>query len=109
MSEEIKKAKKLDERPRWCPECGTDTYFARNFDRVRDKSYAIEEQLRRMCASYGVDRANWELEKIDRDQNKRWLQRKVDSQRKVINRLENKLLSLKKQPYTADEEGYIYP
>lgn len=88
-----------DKRPRICPECGSDTYFAQNWGRLSAKLTATEEQIRRMAAAHGVQAANWELEKINREQVNRWLQQKVDSQRKALNRLENKMLKLGKQPY----------
>lgn len=88
--------------PRVCPHCGSDTYFAQNFPRLVQKTAALEDQVRRMAAQHGVERANWQLEKIERANERTWLAQKAHKQRLVINKLEAKLRKLGKVPHAED-------
>lgn len=93
-----------DKRPRTCPECGSDTIWAREFDRIQDEKSTLYDRFKKVMAQHGVDRAQWELEKVHHEVKTRWLQQKVDSQRKALNRLENKLIELGRKPYQEESE-----
>lgn len=85
--------------PRVCPECGSDTYFAENFDRIRDKSYAVEERMKRMAAQHAIAEANHVIRDLDRTNEKAWLARKSSEQAKVIRHLEQRLRDHGIKPY----------
>lgn len=92
-----------DKRPRTCPECGSDTIWSREFSRVSAEKSSLYDSYKRALAQWGLDRAQWELDKINLTEGRKWLQRKVDVQRKQLNRLENKLIELGKQPYKVED------
>lgn len=57
-----------------------------------------------MAATHAVERAKWDLERLDRKNTDAWLQRKVGEQRAVINRLEAHLRSLGRQPHAPHSQ-----
>lgn len=88
--------------PRHCPECGSDTYFAQNFGRMRDKAARLEDEIRRMAARHAVEKANWELKEIEREVGIRFIQGKAHRQLLALNQLEKRLRDLGHKPYEVD-------
>lgn len=88
-----------DKRPRVCPECGSDTFQAQDYAKVVSERYEVYDRFKRRFAQHAMEQAQWEIDKIRLEDSTKSLQRKVASQRKALNRLENKLLKLKRQPY----------
>lgn len=88
--------------PRICPECGSDTYFAQNFPRVRDENARLRQEIERLAANHAVEKARGLLKQIEQEENQKFNQRKVHVQRLAINRLEKKIRSLKARPYEAE-------
>ena len=93
-----------DKSPRICPDCGSDTFFADNFERVRDEAFRLRKEFEHQAARHAVERAQWELQRFDNDEGRRGMQEKIQRQRKVINRLERRLRALSVKPY-AQESG----
>lgn len=91
--------------PRVCPECGSDTYFAQEFERMRDRCYRIKDEYERQAARFAVERAKWQLEQFENQEDRKGLQGKVHRQRQVINRLEKKLRKLGVAPHAPGGAG----
>ncbi len=89
--------------PRICPHCGSDTYFAQNFGRVRDKAAALELEMYRRTKQHAADILRLELAALDKANEHAWLQRKAHKQRLVINRLEAKLRKLGQVPHEPEQ------
>ena len=92
-----------DKRPRVCPECGSDTFKAQDYDKAVSERYEVYDRFKRRFAQHAMEQAQWEIDKIRLEDATKSLQRKVNAQRKALNRLENKMLKLGKQPYKEDE------
>ena len=73
--------------PRICPECKSDTYFAREFSRVRDEAQFWRRQAEKAAAE--VSRLQLKIEHGEyRDRTDvAWLQGKVVAQRRELKRL----------------------
>jgi len=82
-----------------CEECGTNAYKVHYYDKVLNERLEIGIRFRRMAAEHAQEKAAWELDRISITESMKWLQRKVKTQAKAINRLEAKLRALKQKPY----------
>lgn len=91
-----------DKRPRICPDCGSDTFFADNFERVRDESFRLRREYEAQAARHAVERAQWELARFDTDEGRRGMQEKIQRQRRTINRLEERLRKAYVQPHAEE-------
>lgn len=91
-----------DQRPRICPECGSDIFKALDYDKVVSERSEVYDRFKRIFAQHAMEKAQWEIDKIRLEDSTKSLQRKVNAQRKALNRLENKILKLGKQPYASE-------
>jgi hypothetical protein len=87
-----------------CPECGSNIYFAQNFERVRDHLHLVRQAFERQASEFAVERARWCLKELEELESRKSIHRKVQKQRAVIVRLENKLRALGKRPHEPEEE-----
>lgn len=94
----------MADRPRECPECGSDTWKAQDYDKLYKENWEIADRLKKMAAQHGLLSAQWELQKIRLEAGMKSLQQKCNRQRAALNRLENKLISLNKKPYEKVKE-----
>jgi hypothetical protein len=87
-----------------CPECGTDTYQARNWTRWYDRYLRLQDEYERQAAEHAVEAAKWRLKEFDREEDRKGLQRKVREQSGVIAKLEDRLRALGTQPYAQSPD-----
>jgi hypothetical protein len=92
-------------KPRVCPHCGSDTYFADNFERVRDRMHRLEKERERTAREHAVVVAKLELALFDKEDEHRWLQAKVKKQKRVIGQMAARLAAVGRKPYEADTEA----
>lgn len=85
-----------------CPECGTDDYVQKYYDKLCNEQLEVSKRFKDMRAHHGLREAEWELKEISLVESMKSLQRKTQKQSKVINRLEEKLRALRQQPYKED-------
>lgn len=82
-----------------CPNCGTDQRRRDLLEKVSLQYAELRYQFGKQAASHGRERALWQLQQLEHDEEKRWLQDKVRKQKKVITRLEQKLRNRNQPPY----------
>lgn len=96
-------AHEADKAPRVCACCGSDTWFAQNFERIRDQGERIRKEYVRQGAAHAVERAEWQLKQFDHMEEHRGLHSKIQRQRGVIRRLEARLRKAGVLPHVPAE------
>lgn len=91
------------DRGKTCPECGTKGHEQWYYDKLVSEGIERGQMIRRISAQAAVDRANWDMDRLDLVEQMKWMQRKVKKQAQAITRLEEKLKKLKIQPYAEEE------
>lgn len=86
-----------------CPECGIDTYRAKEFDRLMSEKCELGSRFKQLRANHALEIARWEIRDIENTESMKWLQRKTRNQAAAIRKLEEKLKKLGKQPYEETE------
>lgn len=66
---------------------------------MRDLGYRLREEMKRQAARFAIERAEFEMREIERQESHKALQAKTQRQRLAINKLEKKLRALKVQPH----------
>jgi hypothetical protein len=82
-----------------CPECGTDPFKGKDYDKVTQEKLEIASRFRKASAQFGIQRAEWEMREIELIESRKWLQRKIKKQAEAITKLEAKLKGFGQQPY----------
>lgn len=83
-----------------CPECGTNEYHAKLWERYADEASRLRREYEHQAAKHAVEAATWRLQELERVEDRKGLQRKVRAQSGVIKDLEDKLRSLGVRPYS---------
>lgn len=95
--------------PRVCEHCGSDTYKAENFDRVRDSLTKYRERCENLARRNGLLQVRLEISGADAVEERAGLQRKVNRQARVIRRLEDRLRKLGRKPHEGVSPGETSP
>lgn len=90
-----------DRLPPICPTCGSDTYKAKNFDRVRDQATFLRRELATAMAKLGIEQAERRLERWNRQKGHSYEQMKVHRQAQEIKRLQAALSQRVRHPDEA--------
>lgn len=88
--------------PSRCEHCGSNRYFADNFERFRDRVSRLESEITLQAGRHAIEIATLKLQLLTQSADRAWAQSKVQSQRRHLNRLEKKLTELGQKPYERD-------
>ncbi len=78
-------------KERICPHCGSDTYFAREFPRVRDQSQWWRREAEKLAAEVAQLKLAAEHSRWRDRTDVAWLQGKVVAQRRALKRLNDEV------------------
>jgi hypothetical protein len=85
-----------------CPNCGSDPFFTEDYSRLLTDLTTVHNVNRKLGADNGMLRAQAEVDRLIGQDYVSSLQRKIQRQKRVINRLEDRLRTLGKPPYEGD-------
>lgn len=85
-----------------CEHCGCDPHKASFADHYERRYEQLRRQHERAVATSAVEVARLHLAALERDDDRKGLQRKVAEQRRAIRRLEGKLRKLGVAPYAPE-------
>lgn len=75
---------------RICEHCGSDTYFAENFDRLRDYNDRLSKQIVQERSRTAIAVASKDLKIMELEERMKWLQRKVAKQKDALRKIQEK-------------------